>query len=209
MQSLALLEAILMPEWGYRYYAFNSKWDASESMGSMTNGSGDAFFVHFTAAGCFIKGFAHESKMSPYARIPESEWPGVIDTVPPQFLPSLSEPAFGVGETTFAIWRGPSDPQWQRGEIDFPPDAYGDGSADLLHLLDGHSKDYVEWAAEYYSTTIDADVVRRVYAHEPLTMALIARLNPEVVMEDLLEDITEIGYAPVADFPLRKKSPKN
>jgi len=209
MQSLAMLEAILMPEWGYRYYSFNSKWDAGESMGSMTNGSGDAFFIHFTEAGCFIKGFAHESTMSPYARTPESEWPGVIDTVPQQFLPSLNEPAFGVGETTFAIWRGPADTQWHRGEIVFPPDDYGDGSADLLHLLDGRSEDYIEWAAEYYSRIVDADVVRRVYAHEPLTMAQIARLNPDAVMEDLIEDIKEIGYAPVADFPLPKRTSKS
>src|SRR5688572_16886189 len=51
LQSLAVLDAMNEPEWEFRYYSFNSKWDAGEMLGSMRNGSGDAFFIHFCAAG--------------------------------------------------------------------------------------------------------------------------------------------------------------
>jgi hypothetical protein len=34
-QSLAMLDAIMSPEWEYRYYSFNSKWDEGEMMASM------------------------------------------------------------------------------------------------------------------------------------------------------------------------------
>ena len=43
-QSLAMLDAIMSPEWEYRYYSFNSKWYESEMMASMRNGSGDEYF---------------------------------------------------------------------------------------------------------------------------------------------------------------------
>src|SRR5215218_10310749 len=39
-QSLAMLDAIMSPEWDYRYYSFDSKWAAGEMMASMRNGCG-------------------------------------------------------------------------------------------------------------------------------------------------------------------------
>jgi hypothetical protein len=65
-QSLAMLDAILSPDWEFRYYSFNSKWNAGEMMASMRNGSGDDYFILFNSSGAIIKGFAHESPMSPF-----------------------------------------------------------------------------------------------------------------------------------------------
>ena len=42
-QSLALLDAILMPDWEYRYYSFDANWSDEEMLASMRDGSGDAF----------------------------------------------------------------------------------------------------------------------------------------------------------------------
>ena len=83
LQSLALLDLVLCPEWEYRYYSFDATWDTGEQMGSMRNGSGDEFFAHFSRAGSWIKGFAHESPMSPWCENPPRPWPGVLDAVPP------------------------------------------------------------------------------------------------------------------------------
>jgi len=60
LQAMAMLDAILRPEWEFRYYSFNAAWAEGEQMGSMRNGSGDDFFAHFSSAGCWLKGFAHE-----------------------------------------------------------------------------------------------------------------------------------------------------
>jgi hypothetical protein len=57
MQSLALLDAILSPDWEYRYFSFDSRWGPSERMGSMRNGQGDHWFALFSSAGCWLKGF--------------------------------------------------------------------------------------------------------------------------------------------------------
>src|SRR3954463_3910296 len=83
LQSMAMLDAILCPEWEFRYYSFNAAWSDGERMGSMRNGSGDHFFALFNAAGCWLKGFAHEA---PMAHVPGDStgqvWPGVLDHVP-------------------------------------------------------------------------------------------------------------------------------
>jgi hypothetical protein len=33
-QALAVLDAIMSPDWQYRYYSFNSQWDRNEMMAS-------------------------------------------------------------------------------------------------------------------------------------------------------------------------------
>lgn len=61
-QSMAMLDAILCPEWQFRYYSFNAAWAVGEQMGSMRDGSGDDLFAHFGPVGCWLKGFAHEAR---------------------------------------------------------------------------------------------------------------------------------------------------
>jgi hypothetical protein len=109
LQSMAMLDAILCPEWQFRYYSFNTDWSPGEQMGSMRNGSGDDFFAHFSPAGCWLKGFAHEFPLSPYRTKPNLVWPGVLDAVPVEFTACLQEPAFSAAIVTFCIWRRYSD----------------------------------------------------------------------------------------------------
>ena len=84
-QSLAMLDAILSPDWEDRYYSFNSKWGKNEMTASMTDGSGDDYFILFNSQGAIIKGFAHESSMSPFVNEPIKVWKGILDNVPNDF----------------------------------------------------------------------------------------------------------------------------
>jgi hypothetical protein len=194
LQSLAMLDAILSPEWESRYYSFNGRWSEGEQMGSMRDGCGDDFFALFNAAGCFLKGFAHEAPMSPYGRRPKRVWPGVLEGVPAEFAACLREPAFAIEDTTFCIWRRYSDGPWQRGVIEFPAGADPDGSESLLSVLDGKPATYKAWAEDYYGRPVPLPVVRQVYAHTRLTKKLVQQLNPEVTLENLAADLEEIGY---------------
>lgn len=108
-QSLAMLDAIMSPEWEYRYYSFNTKWSENEMMASMRNGSGNDYFILFNKYGAIIKGFAHESLMSPYANDLKKVWKGIFEKVPIEFESFLSEPAFIIEDTTFCIWRKNED----------------------------------------------------------------------------------------------------
>jgi hypothetical protein len=194
LQSMAMLDAILRPEWEFRYYSFNSHWAVGKQMGSMRNGEGDDFFALFNAAGCFLKGFDHEAPMSPYGRRPKRVWPGVLDDVPGEFAACLREPAFAMEDTTFCIWRRYSDKSWQSGTVEFPEGPDPDGSEFLLSPLDGKPKTYQVWAEGYYGRSVSLPAVRHVYEQRPLTKKLVAQLYPEVSLEELAADIGEIGY---------------
>lgn len=195
LQALATLDAIVCPEWGYRYYSFNCAWSAGEQMGSMRNGSGNDFFAHFSAAGCWLKGFAHESPMSPYAHQPKRVWPGLLDSVPAEFAACLREPAFSAENVTFCIWRRTTDRRWEKGSISYPSDVPDpDGSEDLLSILDGRPEKYRKFAGHYYDKDLSLTSIEHVYRGRPLTPEIVASLNPERSIDELAGDLTEIGY---------------
>jgi hypothetical protein len=138
-RSLAMLDAILSPDWEDRYYSMNAGWADGEEMASMRNGSGDEYSIVFSTAGVYVRGFDHESPMSPYGNDGEP-WPGVIDEVPDLFKPFVEEPAFtdedGVPVVTACLWRGATDDRWHHGTIDFPDRAVDpDGATGLFELL--------------------------------------------------------------------------
>ena len=194
LQSLAVLDVIMSPEWEYRYYSFNSAWSRDGQVGSMRNGSGDGFFALFNQAGCFIKGFAHESPMTPYRTQPPKIWPGLLDGVPDEFSSAVTEPAFSMNDITFCIWCRYSDLSWAYGPVSFPGGEDPDGSGFLLSTLDADPDSYRQFAEEYYETAVPVEAVRHIYNHLPLTDKVVARLNTDVSVEDASEELGETGY---------------
>ena len=195
LQALALLDAILEERWQYRYYSFNSKWSSSEQMGSMRNGSGDDFFAMFDSSGCFLRGFDHESKMTPWRKKPPKVWPGILETVPSQFAASVIEPAFHMEDTTFCIWCLASDSEWSRGVIQFPEDIVDpDGSEWMLSELEGKPEMYWAFAEEYFEVDVDVSAISRVFTHEPLSPELLAAFPANRNLAEIIADAEEKGY---------------
>lgn len=193
-QSLAMLDAIICPDWENRYYSFNRYWDKEVSMAMMRDGSGDEFFILFTSIGAIIKGFAHEVPMSPYSSDPPRVWPGILENVPVAFLKLLEDPALSITDTTFCIWRTYQDSAWQRGIIEFADGEDPDGSEVLLTLLDGNPRTYQAWAEEYYEQPVNLSAIIYIYEHRPLTNMVVSKLNADMSLQTLTEDIEEIGY---------------
>ncbi len=193
-QSLAMLDAIMSPHWEYRYYSFNSKWNEGEMMASMRDGSGDDYFILFNSQGAIIKGFAHESSMSPYVNQPIEVWKGVLESVPIEFKDFLSEPAFSLESTTFCVWRKFSDLTWQIGEVDYPEENDPDGMSELLAILDNNPLTYQKWVEYYFGKEIALSSVEHIYQQKSLTKELLKSLTEDISIEDLQKDIEEIGY---------------
>ena len=207
-KGLAALDAILWADWEGRYYSFNSRWDAASGaqMASMRNGSGDELYVLFSPSGVAIKGFAHESFMSPFGEkrftpVVQRElalYPGLLTGFPDVLGAFLTEPAFSLEQTTFLVWRLPTDTQWHVGDIVWPaPNEAGqdpDGSQELLSPLEGAPEDYVSYAEEYFERTVSVEDVAHVLALRPLEASLVERLGSERDLDELREDLEEIGY---------------
>jgi hypothetical protein len=194
LQQLATLADVVGIDYGGTDFEFHPKWAAKEQMGAYKNGSGDELFAHFTPAGCFIKGFAHESAMSPFQSDPPKLWPGLLESVPTEFKSSLQEPAFDMSAVTFAIWRLKSDDHWQTDPIKFPKGDDPDGSAELLEMLVMTARQFAQWLTENYEIKTDADIAADVFAGKPLTNKQLRSLNPDATLKELRRAVKETGY---------------
>lgn len=188
-----MLDAILSPEWDYRYYSYNASWGPGEEMANMRDGSGDEWFILFDPHGAALKGFAHETSADTVDRFVQA----MRAQVPDVFSSFLHEVAFDIDHSTFSLWRRNTDSGWSAVTTDkglWEHADEGDGAAELLALLDGRPGSYQAWAEEYYEHAVDLSVVQAIYAHTPLTAALVQQLNPDLLLEEAQEFAQEIGY---------------
>jgi hypothetical protein len=187
--SLAVLDAILAPEWVDRYYSFDGKWGQRDRMASMRDGCGDELFIAFGGEGVFIKGFAHEAPMAPHAGGRAGTlWPGMYEGVPSRLHRFLDEPALSRDDVTFCLWWDVAHPCWRVGVREFALGRDPDGSAEMLAIYDGRPETYVEWASEYYETDVPFDAVAAIYDQARLTDELLDALNPEARLDAVLEE---------------------
>src|SRR2546423_4135413 len=201
-RSMAMLDAILSPEWQYRYFSFDSGWSPGQEMASMRDGSGSDYSIVFAPGGAWARGFDHESPVSPFRSVPPALWPGLIDTVPAVFDAQVAEPAFadadgGTLRATVCFWRETSDSEWRCGPVDVRVAGYEDAdSADWLFelLVEGSAEAYRDFAEEDFEAEGELSSVRHVYDLLPLNREVVAALNPEVDLNDLVQDVAEIGY---------------
>ncbi|EYT81055.1 hypothetical protein CF54_21805 [Streptomyces sp. Tu 6176] len=200
-RSLAMAEAIVNPDGEERYYTFNRSWSQTEELASMRNGSGDEFDIVFSAAGAYVRGFAHESPLSPYHQRDDLEpWPGVLNAVPSAFQRYVHEPLFtdedGTPVVTVCLWRHAAADRWETGDIDFPeghPDP--DGSTGLFGLLtEPGPKGFKAFAEDYYEAVVGLEALLHIYALRPLDHAVITKLNPRAPVTDVVNDALAIGY---------------
>lgn len=197
-KAVAMLDAIICEEWSLRYYSFNSLWnkdDPSEMMASMRDGSGDHYYIWFTRQGAAIKGFTHESILNPVHN-DGAPFPEIFANFPVELSYFLKEAAFMIDESTFCYWRKQNDQEWHSGKIKYPQNAGPDpdGSRTLLKILDGKPGTYVEYARDYFEVEITEEDVNHVYQLKPLNADLLMRLHCERKLDQLRDEIKEIGY---------------
>jgi hypothetical protein len=201
-QSLAVLDAIMSADWEYRYFSFDPEFGPGQALASMRNGSGDEYSITFTDDGAFVRGFDHESPLSPFIQTPPALWPGLLTGLPAALAPLAEEPAFTLGDVpmmTVALWRLAGAKQWHHGQIAYPgawENEYADpdGSDWLFAQLDGRSESYLHYASDYFERQLPAEAVTAVIEHRPLTAALVRTLNPERSHHDMTADLNRIGY---------------
>lgn len=193
-QALALLDAIMCDEEMHRYYRFDPNWGEGLQLASMSSGSGDEYAIVFGAETAFVRGFDHESDLSPFTRDPVEVHPGVLDGLPTNFQSLVDEPAFrfgGVLMVSMACW-------WERGgpwRFGSPPPELTDGSDWLFDLvLEGTPEAYAEFAREYYEIDVESSVVNAVFTREPISLEQARKLNAELTADRFKADVERIGY---------------
>ncbi|MGJ0154373.1 hypothetical protein ACR3S4_13580 [Streptomyces sp. CH8.1] len=201
-RALAVLETVM--DTRDQFFAYDADWSETEEAALMDNGSGDDYAIVFSAAGAYARGFAHESRMSPWGGEDVEVWPGLVDAVPEVFRPHVTEPAFcdddgdgPVPRVTVVFWREAADGAWRTGPVEIPesPGGYGDGARDLFEVLvAGTPEAYRDFAEDYHERSVDLDAIRHVYALRPLTAEVIMTLNPEADPAVVAAAVAATGY---------------
>src|SRR5690606_15557570 len=114
---------------------------------SMRNGSGDDLFIIFTEQEVLIKGFAHESPISPYQARPPKVFQGILEGIPESFNRFVDEPAFMFTATTFCLWYVKGIDEWSYSLRPTLDESDLDGSRMLLGIFDGKPETFHQWAS--------------------------------------------------------------
>lgn len=187
LRMWAMLDAVMAPE--LRAFEFHPKWGKGEQVGAFKDGSGNHFFAWFSKKGAVVRGFDHESEMSPFREDPPVVWSGMWRGLPKELVYATKEGAFGEEEITFACWAKGEEGSW-KASPEKPPRA--DGAKELLFGC--FSKKARDWASEYYDTPIDPRAMGMLWRDEPLDREALDALNPELDVAEVTAEAKLLGW---------------
>lgn len=176
----------------YKVYHYDDKeWIKNGHFFRIDNGGGDHYHILISPMGSVIKGFGHESEMSPY-NLQEGEQPELIKNhnfyqdLPDDLFSLLNDDALEKEVATFCIWQSISQEQWTYTPITIPDD-WNDGSEDFLNYV-FDLEEYAEWFEESYEEPIDMDLLKQIYKGMAVTKEMIEKLPTQYEAEVLLRD---------------------
>jgi len=186
-KAISVLDAILSPEWEYRYFSYNSKWAKDEEFFELRDGEGSHMLVLFHKKGCVINGFDPDFQGRDKNKLTKG-----LPEVYKEFI--FGEPVKSIG-TTFCIWTNESE-EWQVGEIN----NYDDNSEEFLSFFEDDPQTYIDWATDYFEglykkSGIDENTVEKIYNGETLTKEMVLTIVDKLEDWKQLEaDLKEINY---------------
>ena len=177
LKILALADAIIEPEWEYRYFSYNSKWSDTEEMGSLRDGCGSEWFFWLSGN---LAGYKCLSKDD--GIIPDVE--SIKNKIPTEYNTFISEPAFSM-DTSTCIWYL-KESNWIK---------YGLDVTDLMNideLKNWDARKYHSWAIDYYEREIDLNEVEKLFNNQ-FSEEIAKKLNPDIDLRELKVNVEEIG----------------
>ena len=178
IKCLALLDAIVEPEWEYRYFSYDSNWSDIEEMGSMRDGCGGTWFLWTSGDLAGYKCVSPEDGLM--KDLEEAKL-----KAPEAYEPFITEPAFSMDHAT-SIWYL-EDCKWTK---------YGkkvEWIIDLETISSWGAGEYVSWATDYYEHEIDLAAAEEVFS-KGFSEKTAKRLNKERDISELKKEISEIGF---------------
>ena len=180
LKSIALLDAIICPEWEYRYFSYDSKWSDDEEMASMRDGQGNTWFLVFKNDSLFYKCISKEDGIL-------DEYEEIKKQIPRKYDFFINESAFHI-DIASSIWI------FDQGEW------MNYGKEVISHIIDlgairnWDSSKYKEWADSYYEKNFNLESIDYIFANH-LNDEIIKDLNSDLSsIKDIESDLKEINY---------------
>ncbi|MFO0586912.1 MAG: hypothetical protein U0441_05210 [Polyangiaceae bacterium] len=206
LRARAVLDILLLPVWSPRKFFFVANW-GKHQLGFFRDHNGGWFLVLFTGPdAAVIKGFDPESAMAAPEH-PSRRWPHLFDGIPRDMVRVKNSHAYLRREVTYCLWH-PAGRTWTMGPVRFPAGkADPDGSETHLAVLDETPEFYVRFAKDIHEVKkVRLAAVKRVYAGEPLSWALVSKLAPDANPARVVREAEETGYPFTKAFLLRAQA---
>lgn len=165
-------------------------------MVKIDNGAGDNMYILFSKDGVIIKGFDHESMLSPYANDDEEIAEGIYDSVPIELLQLLKDESIELTDVTFCVWLSKNESSWKKGDVIIPDDYTedDDGEGFLLGYIFDNADSWLAWAKDYYEKELPLECVNAIYEHKDITRQIIEKFNPKRDIDSVIKELKMIGY---------------
>ncbi len=179
LKHLALLDAIIEPEWEYRYYSYNSNWSNTEEMASLRDSCGGEWFFLFNDRNISFK------CTSPVDGLVDN-FDEIKESVPKKFTTFLNEVAFSMDQGS-CIWFIENN-TWVK---------LGNEISDLPNptiIQEMTASDYCQFVEEIFEQEIDKEIVQSIFDGN-FTIDMAKKINPSIDLGALQVDISDIGVS--------------
>ena len=203
LKKQAILDIIITPEHDAWRRLVSYEYDKTKRCDRfhISNDSGDHLYVLMSPDGAIIKGFDHESCLSPYQNDEEPTAESIYANVPAELLALLDEET-EKNDVTFCIWQKPGEVHWHQNSIALPAYCFDSdrtqpedgGQAFLMSYIFAGADEWYEWASIYYELREEAwDAAARLYETGEITRSMMEDLNPERDYDTIIDECEVSG----------------
>ena len=203
LKNQAILDIIITPEHDAWRRLVSYEYDKTKRCDRfhISNDSGDHLYVLMSPDGAIIKGFDHESCLSPYQNDEEPTAESIYANVPAELLALLDEET-EKNDVTFCIWQKPGEVHWHQNSIELPDYCFDSdrtqpedgGQAFLMSYIFAGADEWYEWASIYYELREEAwDAAARLYETGEITRSMMEDLNPERDYDTIIDECEVSG----------------
>ena len=203
LKKQAILDIIITPEHDAWRRLVSYEYDKTKRCDRfhISNDSGDHLYVLMSPEGAIIKGFDHESCLSPYQNDEEPTAESIYANVPAELLALLDEET-EKNDVTFCIWQKPGEVHWHQNSIELPDYCFDSdrtqpeagGQAFLMSYIFAGADEWYEWASIYYELREEAwDAAARLYETGEITRSMMEDLTPERDYDTIIDECEVSG----------------
>lgn len=192
LRRMAAMDIVLSEKANLRCFFYKIEWRNGVDIAWYENGGGDDIYILFKGEEAIIKGFDHESEVSPHAQETFHIWPGIYDKAPPHLLELLKEEDLVFEDVTFCYWKTSHDAIWQEGETNIPTDI-DNGSSWLLECIHKEVEQHYDWIKHYYAIEPDINIIKALFNSDQWKLKDIEALNPIFNFKTGLIELKQLG----------------
>lgn len=189
LKALTIIDIIMVPEENDWARVVNGDMHGVPGF-TISDGIGNDAHIFFNDDRAVIRGFYHESDLSPYnLKNPKPFLDTIYRNIPGDLFGYIKDVS---DDVTFCMWCDRSGTWYENAHV-----SEDGGKANLFDYITDNAEEWISFAQDYYfeeEHTFDADAVDEVFKGAEITPELVLRINPYRNAEEAIEEILSYGF---------------